>query len=116
MNALAEGRKDVDAPSYNGTETELVRLLEAFRAFRDSVERVSRLRRTAEAAARTIRSTFRTMNEGIALFDPSGRPITMNRRVIALVGRSEEHTSELPSLMRISYAVFCMKKKNISKT
>src|SRR3546814_8635253 len=27
-------------------------------------------------------------------------------------GRSEEHTSELRSLMRISYAVFCLKKKN----
>src|SRR3546814_6143939 len=26
--------------------------------------------------------------------------------------RSEEHTSELPSLIRISYAVFCLKKKN----
>src|SRR3546814_2093426 len=30
--------------------------------------------------------------------------------------RSEEHTSELQSLMRISYAVFCLKKKNITKT
>src|SRR3546814_9099565 len=29
--------------------------------------------------------------------------------------RSEEHTSELQSLMRISYAVFCLKKKNIQK-
>src|SRR3546814_9118854 len=28
-------------------------------------------------------------------------------------GRSEEHTSELQSLMRISYAVFCLKKKTI---
>src|SRR3546814_7627577 len=28
-----------------------------------------------------------------------------------LPGRSEEHTSELQSLMRISYAVFCLKKK-----
>src|SRR3546814_6421531 len=27
-------------------------------------------------------------------------------------GRSEEHTSELQSLLRISYAVFCLKKKN----
>src|SRR3546814_10894791 len=27
-------------------------------------------------------------------------------------GRSEEHTSELQSLMRISYAVFCLKRKN----
>src|SRR3546814_4350674 len=30
--------------------------------------------------------------------------------------RSEEHTSELQSLMRISYAVFCLKKKNICNT
>src|SRR3546814_5185531 len=30
--------------------------------------------------------------------------------------RSEEHTSELQSLMRISYAVFCLKKKNATKT
>src|SRR3546814_7419265 len=30
--------------------------------------------------------------------------------------RSEEHTSELQSLMRISYAVFCLKKKNRRKT
>src|SRR3546814_6823836 len=30
-------------------------------------------------------------------------------------GRSEEHTSELQSLMRISYAVFCLKKKKTHK-
>src|SRR3546814_2137276 len=30
--------------------------------------------------------------------------------------RSEEHTSELQSLMRISYAVFCLKKKKTNKT
>src|SRR3546814_6912988 len=30
--------------------------------------------------------------------------------------RSEEHTSELQSLMRISYAVFCLKKKKTQKT
>src|SRR3546814_3181169 len=38
---------------------------------------------------------------------PSGRP-----RFIALL-RSEEHTSELQSLIRISYAVFCLQKKKI---
>src|SRR3546814_2349125 len=31
------------------------------------------------------------------------------------MGRSEEHTSELQSLMRISYAVLCLKKKNETK-
>src|SRR3546814_6787129 len=33
-------------------------------------------------------------------------------RLFLRIGRSEEHTSELQSLMRISYAVFCLKKKN----
>src|SRR3546814_2423611 len=35
---------------------------------------------------------------------------------LASGSRSEEHTSELQSLMRISYAVFCLKKKNKLKT
>src|SRR3546814_6049153 len=36
---------------------------------------------------------------------------------LAAIGRrSEEHTSELQSLMRISYAVFCLKKKKNTKT
>src|SRR3546814_5552976 len=34
-----------------------------------------------------------------------------NGLVVAAGNRSEEHTSELQSLMRISYAVFCLKKK-----
>src|SRR3546814_3771934 len=34
--------------------------------------------------------------------------------VLRATKRSEEHTSELQSLMRISYAVFCLKKKNIN--
>src|SRR3546814_2834026 len=33
------------------------------------------------------------------------------RRTLSAHSRSEEHTSELQSLMRISYAVFCLKKK-----
>src|SRR3546814_2523390 len=36
----------------------------------------------------------------------------VHRDAVAEVGRSEEHTSELQSLMRISYAVFCLKTKN----
>src|SRR3546814_7115222 len=37
-------------------------------------------------------------------------PVHLRQRR-ALAGRSEEHTSELQSLMRISYAVFCLNKK-----
>src|SRR3546814_10895546 len=39
-----------------------------------------------------------------------------DRVVVVGVNRSEEHTSELQSLMRISYAVFCLKKKKIEST
>src|SRR3546814_7371427 len=53
--------------------------------------------------------------------DPGAEQLQRGRRTPALflrfpadrrrAGRSEEHTSELQSLMRISYAVFCLKKK-----
>src|SRR3546814_10246951 len=36
--------------------------------------------------------------------------------MLAVMERSEEHTSELQSLMRISYAVFCLKKKKKKQT
>src|SRR3546814_8695035 len=45
-----------------------------------------------------------TLND-VILFDDS-QPVTVMKNA-----RSEEHTSELQSLMRISYAVFCLKKK-----
>src|SRR3546814_8967865 len=38
-----------------------------------------------------------------------------SRAEVVTGGRSEEHTSELQSLMRISYAVFCLKKKKKNK-
>src|SRR3546814_7576855 len=41
--------------------------------------------------------------------------VDVERRLV-LQERSEEHTSELQSLMRISYAVFCLKKKKITRT
>src|SRR3546814_8705626 len=45
--------------------------------------------------------------------DGSGVTVeTAGKEQLTLPMRSEEHTSELQSLMRISYAVFCLKKKN----
>src|SRR3546814_1224254 len=40
-----------------------------------------------------------------------GFPLDQVRELLSIADRSEEHTSELQSLMRISYAVFCLKKK-----
>src|SRR3546814_4532113 len=57
--------------------------------------------------------------------DFSSRPVPMAlverillaaRRAPSSTNRSEEHTSELQSLMRISYAVFCLKKKKTNQT
>src|SRR3546814_9796632 len=45
--------------------------------------------------------------------DAPGQQVAHRAHVIPT--RSEEHTSELQSLMRISYAVFCLKKKKLSK-
>src|SRR3546814_4515418 len=45
-------------------------------------------------------------------FQPISSPVTTRRSIeFKPAERSEEHTSELQSLMRISYAVFCLKKK-----
>src|SRR3546814_10434996 len=48
--------------------------------------------------------------------DWSREQFTMDPNFTRAVVRSEEHTSELQSLMRISYAVFCLKKKKTKNT
>src|SRR3546814_8990140 len=54
---------------------------------------------------------------GVTVERKEGRVLAPSGRVLQLLDlpgayRSEEHTSELQSLMRISYAVFCLKKNN----
>src|SRR3546814_13683922 len=49
---------------------------------------------------------------GEACWTTSNRPVHF---LASFLARSEEHTSELQSLMRISYAVFCLKKKKTEK-
>src|SRR3546814_1948036 len=62
----------------------------------------------ADVAQRNIDCAFQ-----LAIVEPSisdlGVAFKLSGRSL---GRSEEHTSELQSLMRISYAVFCLKHKN----
>src|SRR3546814_1900818 len=48
---------------------------------------------------------------GSAFAKLAGLSPRSDRRIVPAEPRSEEHTSELQSLMRISYAVFCLKKK-----
>src|SRR3546814_4746850 len=68
----------------------------------------------ARAEGLEITHIFETRrNEDLASGAPLLKELT-GARVLhgPRVERSEEHTSELQSLMRISYAVFCLKKKN----
>src|SRR3546814_10237457 len=64
-------------------------------------------RRDAQRLQRIARGEGRI---GTDRFDPA-----RFEAAVHIVPRSEEHTSELQSLMRISYAVFCLKKKNYNK-
>jgi signal transduction histidine kinase len=87
MERLAKGERDAPLPRIEGKETELVRLVNGFSAFKTSVDRETRLRQTNTKAARIIRSTFRSMTDGIAIFDPEGGPVTVNTRMVEILGR-----------------------------
>src|SRR3546814_6909543 len=85
-----------DRPAFRRTTTHMPEPLVA-----EDAEPPSRIRRTGK---RPSVSTLRTTTEAPAAQPPFFAPAPKRPR-------SEEHTSELQSLMRISYAVFCLKKK-----
>src|SRR3546814_4878679 len=80
---------------------------------------IERLKRFASRHGRWLTLTPGEVNHVDRWFDRYGRWAVLFGRMVPGVrtlisvpaGRSEEHTSELQSLMRISYAVFCLKKK-----
>src|SRR3546814_9683488 len=61
------------------------------------------------AMTATLRKVRRSMEDSAIHSSRSSPSMSSAKR--ASMSRSEEHTSELQSLMRISYAVFCLKKK-----
>src|SRR3546814_2570052 len=75
-----------------------------------------RSRSATPSASRRSSSTSRAQGAGRAVQDRRDavrgeHPPRQRPGLESAGGRSEEHTSELQSLMRISYAVFCLKKK-----
>src|SRR3546814_5238559 len=76
-------------------------------------ERTGAATRRKDAFQKTLSRTGRAARASRAPPWPPRRPCPSRRAGRA---RSEEHTSELQSLMRISYAVFCLKKKTTSNT
>src|SRR3546814_7205064 len=65
----------------------------------------------AEPAGMELRAECRPIPPGEYALQESHARLAFS----SIGARSEEHTSELQSLMRISYAVFCLKKKNYKK-
>src|SRR3546814_6637562 len=65
---------------------------------------------SGETAFRALKGVDLDIDTGdfVAVMGPSG---SGKSTLMNILGRSEEHTSELQSLMRTSYAVFCLKKK-----
>src|SRR3546814_393887 len=80
---------------------------------RNDAELVEFVRAKAETVYHPV-GTCRMGSDDAAVVDPQLR--VRGIEGLRVVDRSEEHTSELQSLMRISYAVFCLKKKKNKHT
>src|SRR3546814_3638642 len=128
MPAHREGRRAVNASFQSGKPGSVLSTLRAF----GSIGTTEGLRyiRECRAKAALPQSLCRlgVTSRSLRSFNPGpqsrpklkSQPLTAQDEISpgnpACPARSEEHTSELQSLMRISYAVFCLKKKNKQKT
>src|SRR3546814_6573609 len=75
-------------------------------------DRNSWMSRLAQSGSPESPQPMKASSAACASVPPGPEASWPYRPSIANSARSEEHTSELQSLMRISYAVFCLKKKN----
>src|SRR3546814_8209610 len=94
-------------PVYNFRDRDVLVAGPATRAMADNFEAFWNARRTRRIAE-LVDVGKRLLREGVP---PLPHPdFDLPERAQRMAVRSEEHTSELQSLMRISYAVFCLKK------
>src|SRR3546814_6548929 len=94
---------------FHGVRNDVVRELPELRTVAEH-----RLRRIAQHRDETLGARLFAVAKLRDRRLDDRREIDRRRRAAKAI-RSEEHTSELQSLMRTSYAVFCLKKKNQSK-
>src|SRR3546814_3979023 len=87
--------------------------LNAPEGFKDYAQRY---RRSYESMGAQLRVADPWEQDAIDKIETMRRGVASKEKVADRQARSEEHTSELQSLMRISYAVFCLKKKKQTNT
>src|SRR3546814_6531891 len=73
------------------------------------------IRRSRQARCLSVRRAQRSASSNVCDLESLMFTLLSKLPPAQAPGRSEEHTSELQSLMRISYAVFCLKKKKEKK-
>src|SRR3546814_1478087 len=102
MSYQALGDLHIDLVGINETAAE------QYRRELDLDSAIARSRFIAEGVTYT-REAFASASDGVIVVSLGAEGGTIDAEFA--LSRSEEHTSELQSLMRISYAVFCLKKK-----
>src|SRR3546814_1409859 len=93
--------------------------LEVWLPSQETYREISSISNCGDFQARRMNARYRPEGEKNTRFlhTLNGSGLAVGRTLVAVLenyqqaDRSEEHTSELQSLMRISYAVFCLKKK-----
>src|SRR3546814_6270221 len=92
------------------------------KAFQEDTERKRMMIRKTEATRNRLIFIVEALGQlsndetFVALLEDEALAAIPTRLAERIHNRSEEHTSELQSLMRISYAVFCLKKKKTKQT
>src|SRR3546814_4235669 len=110
INFGFQGQRSATVPGLNAKLPEVLALMA--RAKLEEIEAVCESRAAVEAAYREA------LGDRFILQAPLGTRRAIQFMPVMLPERSEEHTSELQYLMRISYAAFCLTKNinNINKT
>src|SRR3546814_3471896 len=98
---------------YNGRVVNIVDFgaFVNFMGGKDGLVHVSEMKNERVEKPTDVVSEGQEVKVKVLEIDPRGK-VCLSMRVVDQETRSEEHTSELQSLMRHSYAVFCLKKKH----
>src|SRR3546814_3136782 len=102
--STGDGRLTITVTFKLGTDLDTAQVLVQNRVALAEPSLPEEVRRQGVVVRKTSPSWLMAVN----ILSPDG---SLDRSYVSNYARSEEHTSELQSLMRISYAVFCLKKK-----